>query len=152
MDRRDFVKATALAAALAVVGRSAEGDDDAKKGKPMAAKQDEFYAAPCGLYCGACEDNIKRHECHGCGCTCKKCAGDWHYTHCPISKCSHGKGLRSCVECDDMPCTKLIHFTFDIPSHRCAIENLRRQKKIGREQWLKEQAEFHADPDALKQK
>ena len=96
--------------------------------------------APCGLYCAVCLDNTVHHICHGCGCSCGKCAGEAHYQGCTISQCASSRGLETCAECDDLPCTELIHFAYH-PSaihHLQVIELLRRARKVGKEQVLEE--------------
>ena len=112
--------------------------------------KDANLLAPCGLYCGICND-FNAGECKGCGsdCTCEKCAACWHHEHCKIYQCVADKGYKTCAECDDLPCTMLIEFCFDPiwRSHRPVIENLRRMKKIGYETWLAEQKEYWSDPE-----
>lgn len=114
--------------------------------------EDMNLLAPCGLYCGICND-YAAGECKGCGsdCTCGKCAACWHHDHCDIAKCAAGKGYKTCAECDDLPCTMLIEFCCDPfwRSHLPVIENLRRMKKIGYEAWLAEQREYWSDPEKL---
>lgn len=103
-------------------------------------------AARCGLYCGICVDCIN-NECHGCGCDCGKCAGQWHDEHCAIALCVHAKGLESCAQCDELPCTQLIQFTVDPiwRTHLSCIENLHRRRRIGTEAWLREQEAYWQD-------
>lgn len=114
--------------------------------------KDGNLLAPCGLYCGICND-FNTGECKGCasGCECGKCAACWHHTHCDIAQCAEKRGHKTCAECEDLPCTMLIEFCFDPiwRSHRPVIENLRRQKKIGFEAWLAEQKEYWSDPEKL---
>ena len=104
-------------------------------------------APPCGLYCGICIDNIKSNECHGCGCKCGNCVGEWHTKQCAIYKCVDQKQIESCADCKDFPCTTLIQFANDPVwrTHLVCLENLRRRKKIGTENWLKEQEEYFQD-------
>ncbi len=105
-------------------------------------------AAPCGLYCGICGDNIKTGECHGCGCDCGGCAGAWHMAHCRIAQCVTERGHESCAACPQLPCTRLVQFCCDPiwRTHRPVIENLRRRQRIGTEAWIAEQEEFWSDP------
>lgn len=104
-------------------------------------------AAPCGLYCGICPDNVEKHLCHGCGCACGKCTGTAHIDRCAIAKCVEGRALESCADCGDLPCTELIQFCVDPiwRTHLPVIENLRRRKKIGTERWLAAQERYWAD-------
>ena len=108
-------------------------------------------AAACGLFCGACDD-MKEGRCHGCGCTCGKCVASSHAEHCKILKCASGKGLDSCADCAELPCTELIMHTCEplfLTSMPC-IENLRRRKTIGTKKWIKEQEAYWADEDNLR--
>ena len=104
-------------------------------------------AAPCGLFYGVCADNVIKHECHGCGCKCGKCAGDWLCKHCAISTCVSSKGLQSCADCPEFPCTRLIQYAHDPvwTTHAVCIENLCRRKQIGTEKWIAEQEEYYSD-------
>jgi len=106
-----------------------------------------ILAAPCGLYCGICADNVSAMECHGCGCTCGQCAGGWHYGHCALSQCVSERKIESCADCDDFPCTKLIQFTRDPvwTTHSVCIDNLHRRRKLGTDAWVAEQKEFYSD-------
>jgi hypothetical protein len=105
------------------------------------------YIAPCGLYCGVCPDNIIEGICHGCGCTCEKCAAKYHHKSCYIYQCATGKGFTSCADCDDLPCTHLIEFAFDPiwRTHLPVLENLKRIKKIGYKAWMEEQQIYWSD-------
>ncbi len=101
--------------------------------------------APCGLYCGACVDYLDYKSCHGCHCTCESCASSEHHGSCDIYKCCVSeKRLDTCKGCEEMPCSKLIQFCFSPIwfHHQPVIENLRRQKTVGTENWAKEQREF----------
>ncbi|MEM4733791.1 MAG: hypothetical protein QXD70_04610, partial [Candidatus Bathyarchaeia archaeon] len=57
--------------------------------------------------------------------------------------CVEQKNLDTCSQCNDFPCSKLIQFCYSPIwlHHLPVIENLRRQKVIGAESWLKEQRE-----------
>lgn len=112
----------------------------------------ECLAAPCGLYCGICADNVVKKACHGCSCKCGQCAGDWHSDHCAISKCVSSKQIDSCADCDELPCTRLIQFTHDPiwTTHSVCIDNLRRRLRMGTEKWLEEQEEYFSDDSKRK--
>ncbi len=101
----------------------------------------------CGLNCNLCDDK-KNGECHGCHCNADDCAASWHQTHCRIHRCANQKGYVTCTDCDDMPCSMLSAFCFDPkwPSHLPCLENLRRIKRIGLEEWAAEQKAFWDDP------
>ena len=105
---------------------------------------DSELAAPCGLYCGACIDYLVYEKCHGCGCNCGTCAASEHHKRCGLYKCCVGqKDHETCMECIEFPCSILIQFCYNPVwlHHLPVIENLRRQKVIGTEKWLKEQKE-----------
>jgi len=105
-------------------------------------------AAPCGLYCGVCRNKLVAEVCHGCGCQCGECAAAAHRDACAVYRCCVGEQqLRSCADCDDFPCTRLIQFSCDPiwRTHRPILENLRRVRSIGVEAWLNEQEEYWAD-------
>jgi hypothetical protein len=105
---------------------------------------DNKLAAPCGLYCSACIDYLVYNSCHGCGCDCETCSAARHHERCEIFKCCvEQKGHETCSECKELPCSMLIRFCYNPVwlHHLPVIENLRRQKTIGAEKWLKEQKE-----------
>ena len=106
--------------------------------------EDEKLAAPCGLYCGACIDYYVYGNCHGCDCKCEKCAASKHHEQCDVYKCCFKeRGLRGCHECGELPCSRLIQFCYNPVwlHHLPVLENLRRRRTIGTEQWSKEQKE-----------
>jgi hypothetical protein len=105
------------------------------------------WAAPCGLYCGLCDQD----ECRGCGCDCRRCAGHDRRTACAIAQCVEQHKISDCSTCPDFACTKLIQFTNDPiwRTHLPVIENLRRRKAIGNEKWLQEQKEYWSDAKNL---
>lgn len=86
----------------------------------------------CGLSCGLCTEH-SAGVCHGSGCA--------------IAQCVAKRGLLTCANCPDMPCSSLIHFAYD-PIWRTlppVIESLRRIKRIGLEAWLDGQRAFFGD-------
>ncbi|MEM2912703.1 MAG: DUF3795 domain-containing protein [Candidatus Bathyarchaeia archaeon] len=108
----------------------------------MSSVANKESAAPCGLYCGACIDYLTYRNCHGCGCECGKCAASKHHRECDIYKCCvENRRLGACCECPDFPCSLLIQFCYNPVwlHHLPVIENLRRRKRVGTEEWLKEQ-------------
>jgi hypothetical protein len=110
-------------------------------------------AAPCGLYCGVCVDYLEHGSCHGCYCGCESCDSSEHHAACDIYICCvDEKGLDSCGNCEEFPCSKLIQFCFSPIwfHHLSVIENLRRQKAIGTEKWEEEQKEFWSNEWYLK--
>lgn len=148
MERRIFIRAALVGAVAAATSASAKDEMDPEDAGKEAG--DVKLAAPCGLYCGVCQER-RKDRCHGCGCDCGRCAGKPHADYCGIAKCVRERGLKSCCECGEMPCTKLIQFTNDPvwQTHSACIENLRRQAKIGRAAWVEEQQEYWKDEKAL---
>lgn len=148
MNRRTFLKGAGVVAAAFTLepGQTA--------GEVAAAPSDDkdaLLAAPCGLYCGTCDEHAAG-TCHGCKCKCGKCDGIGHAEGCRINKCASGRRLDSCSKCPDMPCTALVGFAMDPiwRTHAPCIENLRRQNKIGVQAWLREQAAFWSDEQELR--
>jgi hypothetical protein len=118
----------------------------------MNNSDDLKLATPCGLYCGVCVEYLDK-SCHGCRCTCG-CAILEYHRSCDIYKCCvDKKGLKSCKDCEELPCSKLIQFCYSPTrsTHLPVIENLRRQKTIGTEKWLKEQREVWSNEVRRKQ-
>jgi len=110
-------------------------------------------ATPCGLYCGVCVEYLDK-SCHGCHCTCETCGISEYHGSCDIYKCCvDKKGLKSCKDCEEFPCSKLIQFCYSPirSTHLPVIENLRRQKTIGIEKWVKEQREVWSNERYRKQ-
>ncbi len=147
MKRRDFLKSAAATAGgfIAVETLADESSETTTdKGKNAA------LAAPCGLYCVAC-NAYADGACHGCGCECGKCGGK-RAKWCDIAKCAKEKGVDTCASCPDMPCTRVIQFTNDPVwrTHTPCVENLRRQKLIGMEAWIEEQKTYWSDERKLK--
>ena len=105
-------------------------------------------AAPCGLYCSNCSHLLVEKVCHGCGCGCGQCAAEPHHDACAIYRCCVvEKGLATCAECEELPCTRIIQFAYDPiwRTHQPIIENLRRMQHIGLQAWLAEQEAYWAD-------
>jgi hypothetical protein len=92
-------------------------------------------------------------NCHGCGCSCGTCAASEHHKRWGLYKgCVGQKDHETCMECEEFPCSKLIQFCYNPVwlHHLPVIENLRRQKAIGTEKWLKEQKETWSSEWCLK--
>jgi hypothetical protein len=65
-----------------------------------------------------------------------------HCRGCAIRACALGKGLACCAECSDSPCQRITDFSRDgIPRHGEILGNIRRQREIGIDAWIKEQEE-----------
>ena len=122
-------------------------------------------AAPCGLYCGACSiraavnsgdtallemiaSGVGKYlghpvevadlNCEGClsdvlGAPCRQCA---------IRDCAQSKGVTHCYRCDDFPCKTIADFNNDGMAHHAEVlGNIRRQREVGIDAWLREQGE-----------
>lgn len=153
MNRREFVKTGALglaAAASAAAGRP-EATKPERNDDRSPAPEDAHRAAVCGLFCDACSTKAEGH-CHGCGCECGKCAASNCRNHCSVYACAKQRGLMSCADCKELPCSKLIMHACDPLSlgHAPCIENLRRRRTIGTKKWIEEQEAYWADEDNLK--
>jgi len=105
--------------------------------------EDWKLAAPCGLYCGACVDFLEYKNCGGCDCKSGTGAALEHHSSCDVYKCCGEKNLNGCNDCAELPCSKLIQFCYSPiwTHHFPCIENLKRQRSVGKENWLKEQRE-----------
>lgn len=147
MDRRRFLKGMGVAAAVGLAAQAAVAREEGEH----AMDKHDYRAAPCGLYCGICGD-YSNDVCHGCRCDCGKCIGQGHEDGCDIAKCVNSRGLESCADCKELPCTKLIQFTVDPiwRTHLSCIENLRRRRKIGTKAWLSEQEAYWKDEKKLR--
>lgn len=73
--------------------------------------------------------------------TCPACSGGCGDPDCAIRKCAVDRELELCAYCQDFPCPKLTDFSRRYPF---ILENSRRIKEIGLENWLKEQDELVA--------
>ena len=125
----------------------------------------EHLAGVCGLYCGACtlyralrDQNQERLEklaknmserwgmstdemqCDGCLSGGKLMP---YCQQCKISLCAEEKpGVTRCSDCPDFPCSLITNFNNDGVAHHGAVfENIRRQQKVGVEEWLQEEYE-----------
>lgn len=104
--------------------------------------------APCGLYCGSCSELVVDRTCHGCACDCGACTASAHRAACAIYQCSvAGRGLVSCADCTEFPCTRLIQFCYDPiwRTHLPILESLRRMRKVGMAAWVEEQQDYWKD-------
>jgi hypothetical protein len=154
MERRDFLKAGVVGMAASAAAGSAHGADEKRSGaeEPLTAEE-RLNAPPCGLFCGACGEK-RKGRCHGCGCDCGKCNASGHCPQCTIYACASRKGLQSCADCGEFPCTNLIMHACDPIWHVHApcLENLRRRKAIGTKAWIAEQTRYWSDEDNLRKK
>jgi len=67
---------------------------------------------------------------------CEGCQAGGGNPFCNIRKCCQKNGIKSCAECDELPCKKLGWISERYRSWN--INNLERIKKIGYEKWLEE--------------
>ncbi len=89
----------------------------------------------CGLNCARCK-LFETKQCQGC-----RGALDKHWSpNCEFLPCAKAKGHRYCFQCDEFPCQKLQAFAADgHEHHRLAVENLKKMKEIGLENWISQQ-------------
>jgi hypothetical protein len=143
MKRRELLAMAGAGVAAHLLAKRA----DAQVGAPAGAKEPKPLAAPCGLYCGVCPEHLDG-KCHGvCGCSCGQCEGAKFAKGCETAQCVFGKGLESCADCPELPCTRLIMSAND-PLYVTGapnLENLRRRKRIGTDAWLAEQKQYWSD-------
>ncbi len=121
------------------------------------------FVAPCGLYCGACSirsaynrhdsellkamaDGVSLylgHKVDAKDLACKGCLSDVvsiSCRECKMRECAAAKGLTRCSECSDSPCELVKSFNDDgLPHHAEVLKNLKRQREIGVDAWIKEQ-------------
>ncbi|HEX2954121.1 MAG TPA: DUF3795 domain-containing protein [Bacillota bacterium] len=123
---------------------------------------DDQVLGYCGLFCGGCriyqqtqkgiatkiDDNLTV-TCQGCN---SNQLTPW-CTDCGIKNCSRAKGMRYCLECGEFPCEPITHFMDDpqYPYHREVLENMRRLKEVGLEQWLAEMGDEYSCPSCRQQ-
>lgn len=107
--------------------------------------------AYCGLYCGACSnylatinnnlENLSNQTkipkellaCEGC----RSNIVNLYCKICKIKKCCSRKGIISCNQCDEFPCSVLKAFDDDkVPHHTGVIESLITLSKVGEDNWL----------------
>jgi len=129
----------------------------------MMGQEQKNLAAPCGLYCGACSIYIagkrgdsKRLEQMAVGLAeyvgrvldvqdlaCKGCLSEvvaLHCRDCTILSCAFEKGVTHCVQCSVFPCKQITDFSNDgMLHHGEVLDNVRRQRNIGIDAWIREQ-------------
>ena len=123
----------------------------------------EVFVAPCGLYCGACSirsaynrndsvllkamaDGVSLylgHKVEAKDLACKGCLSDVvsiSCRECKMRDCAFSKGLKYCSECIDSPCELIKNFNNDgLLHHAEVLYNIRHQREIGVDAWIKEQ-------------
>jgi hypothetical protein len=74
---------------------------------------------------------------------CDGCRGsnDVHWSSdCKMRTCALSKNHNYCFECPDFPCSIIDDFKLDgVPHHKRTVENSKKMKEIGLENWMKEQ-------------
>ncbi|MDZ4121563.1 MAG: DUF3795 domain-containing protein [Candidatus Cloacimonadaceae bacterium] len=118
----------------------------------------EKYSTYCGLYCGACSSMIIYEKQNGDASVsstplpegetpCSGCNHDPGNT-CEIVQCNFAHGTQCCGFCPEFPCATIQHFNdTEWPHHADVIENLRRIKEIGMQEWLQEQSLLWSCPE-----
>lgn len=110
--------------------------------------------ARCGLWCGACrayllkkkdilEERGYKRGCNGCWIQDKNCAF-------LRKKCEKlGKNIDFCFECEELPCAALkkLNDTYITRYNVNLVENLKRMKQIGIDEWIKEQVNLYLCPE-----
>lgn len=110
--------------------------------------------AYCGLFCGACKTylctiNNKLKElseetkiptellyCEGC----RSDNTSLYCRNCAMKKCCIKKGIFSCNECKEFPCSVLNAFESDKhPHHKGVIRSLLELNEIGKDKWIEHQ-------------
>ena len=112
-------------------------------------------AAPCGMYCGTCrsylllkkdlfEERGYKSGCTGCRIRNKKCT--FIRRDCPQLRKNE---IEFCFECKQFPCSNLkkLDIRYKEKYNVSFINNLKRNKKVGVEEWLKEQKKLYKCPD-----
>ncbi|UCC59030.1 MAG: DUF3795 domain-containing protein [Candidatus Bathyarchaeum sp.] len=110
--------------------------------------------APCGMNCGICKNYLaysrgvpekkgKLSLCPGCLPRNRNC-----YVKRGCKKLRRNE-IKSCYECDDIPCENLDHLDRRYRSHydMSMVENLREIKEKGMKEFLKNQEEKYACPE-----
>ena len=131
----------------------------------MSESRESFvdFAAPCGLYCGACviraavkkndpqmlemiADGLAKYLGRPVGVEevcCDGCLSDVRAApcrDCEIRDCAVSKGITHCSQCDDFPCQLITDFNNDEFAHHSEVlDNIRRQREVGIDDWLEEQ-------------
>lgn len=99
-------------------------------------------AGSCGLYCGLCPRFQSKAPSRCVGCQ----LGEQH-SYCSLYRCCNRHGLHTCANCDEYPCERLLRVLGigtgldSFISHRPALPNIERIRKIGIQAYLVEQRE-----------
>lgn len=81
--------------------------------------------------------------------SCEKCRGipDKCWTpNCHFRTCATEQGLTYCFECKDFVCEELVEFGKQAPNHAKTIENMKKMKEIGVDDWITSQKEVKFCP------
>lgn len=119
----------------------------------ITENQRHWFLAPCGLDCGSCSIHLRtddelsywvqRNVDPG-KIRCDGCRSDRHKHHwspdCGILQCCvYERRLEFCDQCTDFPCQALTDWGKEFKHHAEAVARLKEMKKMGVEQWLREQ-------------
>ena len=115
---------------------------------------DNNLAAPCGIYCGACRQYLVKKKdllekrgfkkgCEGCRIRNKNCV--FIRRDCPSLRRNE---LEYCYECNKFPCQNLQKMDHLYQNRYVVnmIDNLKRIKEVGVEEWLEEQKNLYTCP------
>jgi hypothetical protein len=120
------------------------------------------YAAPCGLYCGACsiliahqEDNQKLKEkltrVYGVAAgdiKCEGCLSESPFLFCrvcSIKTCAREKKIEGCFQCNDFPCKLVNEFPFPAAT-QVMLRSVPAWKEMGTAQWMEEEEKRYTCP------
>jgi len=94
-------------------------------------------ASRCGAYCGDCQYR-EPMKCPGC----QAAAGSVFWGECELAKCSINKGLKSCGQCENLPCDLLKKFAYDEAQgdNGQRIRNLQAWNEEGFDSWLQKKS------------
>ncbi len=119
--------------------------------------REEARVAYCGLYCPLCsfvavhETGDRNHlaampdrydrlkELTNEECACSGCRDQVDRCHCDMKPCAQKKGLNTCADCMEFPCSIIDGFGHDgAPHHEDALRNLYRIREVGYSKWTEE--------------
>ncbi len=112
-------------------------------------------AAPCGMYCGTCRSYLlfkkdllkergRKSGCKSCRIRNKNCS--FIKKDCALIRKNE---IEFCYECEKFPCQQLKNLDkrYREKYFVSLIENLKRNEKIGVEEWLQEQEKLYTCPN-----
>jgi len=99
-----------------------------------------FMLAPCGMNCAVCYVYLrKKKPCEGCRGADENKPN--HCRNCEIHVCATERGLALCVDCEDFPCVRIkrLDKSYRKRYQLSLIENARRFRELGGEQFMQEE-------------